>query len=135
MKTIFVDTTYWIARFDYRDQLHAKALEIEPQLRGVRLTTSELVLIEFLNYFSKGGKQIREEASGTVQDILEDPNIQIVWQTQSLFEAGLILYKSRLDKGYSLTDCVSMVVMQQSDIQEALTHDRHFAQEGFAILL
>jgi uncharacterized protein len=52
-----------------------------------------------------------------------------------LFQSGLALYKARLDKGYSLTDCVSMTVMQQAKIQEALTHDKHFAQEGFTILL
>ncbi|MBW4582237.1 MAG: hypothetical protein KME42_21945 [Tildeniella nuda ZEHNDER 1965/U140] len=69
------------------------------------------------------------------QEILEDPKIQIIWQTQGLFEAGLALYKARLDKGYSLTDCVSMVVMQQEGIQDVLTHDRHFAQEGFTVLL
>ena len=51
-----------------------------------------------------------------------------------MFESGLALYKSRLDKGYSLTDCVSMVVVRES-IQEVLTHDKHFAQEGFTILL
>ncbi len=135
MRRIFVDTAYWVAQFDTRDQLNLKALEIEAQLTNVRLITSELVLVEFLNYFSKGGKRTRAEVGDTVQGVLDDPTIQIIWQTQALFEAGLALYKARLDKGYSLTDCVSMVVMQQSEIPEALTHDRHFAQEGFAILL
>jgi predicted nucleic acid-binding protein len=135
MRQVFVDTAYWVAQFDVRDQLHAKALELEPQLKNLELLTSELVLTEFLNYFCKGGEQIREEVSGTVQDIIDSPSIQIVWQTQALFEAGLTLYKSRLDKGYSLMDCVSMGVMQQEGVQEVLTHDKHFAQEGFTILL
>jgi predicted nucleic acid-binding protein len=56
-------------------------------------------------------------------------------QKQALFISGLTLYEARLDKSYSLTDCVSMVVMQQEEIQEVLTHDKHFAQEGFTILL
>ena len=46
----------------------------------------------------------------------------------------LELYANRLDKGYSLTDCVSMVVMKQMGIYEILTHDKHFAQEGLTIL-
>ena len=45
------------------------------------------------------------------------------------------LYESRLDKGYSLTDCVSMQVMRERGISEVLTNDQHFAQEGFTILL
>jgi uncharacterized protein len=112
MRQVFVDTAYWVAQFDVRDQLHAKALELESQVKSVELLTSELVLTEFLNYFCNGGNQTREEVSGTVQDIIDDPKIQIVWQTQTLFESGLALYQSRLDKGYSLTDCVSMVVFR-----------------------
>ncbi len=35
------------------------------------------------------------------------------------------------DKGYSLTDCVSMQTMRQGGLTQALTNDRHFEQEGF----
>lgn len=135
MRVAFVDTAYWIAQFNVSDQLHQKALNVETQIRGVRLVTSELVLTEFLNYFSNSGRQTREEASGTVQDLLDGFGIQIVWQTQTLFAAGLTLYAARLDKGYSLTDCVSMTIMQQSGIRDVLTHDKHFTQEGFNILM
>ena len=78
---------------------------------------------------------MRQITAIAVQNIIEDANTQMVWQSQDLFESGLDFYRARLDKGYSLTDCVSMVVMRQAGIQEVLTHDRHFAQEGFTILL
>ena len=45
------------------------------------------------------------------------------------------LYKSRLDKAWSLVDCSSFVVMQQLGIQKALTTDQHFEQAGFIRLL
>ncbi len=48
---------------------------------------------------------------------------------------GFELYNARLDKGYSLTDCVSMNVMREQNISEILTNDDHFEQEGFQILL
>ena len=51
------------------------------------------------------------------------------------FDAGLELYRRRPDKGYSLTDTMSMVICREHDIEQVLTHDRHFAQEGFEILL
>jgi len=51
------------------------------------------------------------------------------------FLKALELYESRLDKGYSLTDCISMNVCRELGIKEILTHDRHFEQEGFKILL
>jgi hypothetical protein len=68
---------------------------------------TELVLVEFLNYFSGFGSKTRGEVSRVVKGISVNSNVEIVWQTQALFESGLDLYKARLDKGYGLTDCVS----------------------------
>lgn len=135
MRTIFVDTAYWVARSNRRDQWHQKAREIASMLGNAHFLTTELVLVEYLNYFCGFGSEMRERISAAVQATLEDANIQVIWQTQALFESGLDLYKARLDKGYSLTDCVSMAVMRQTGIREVLSHDRHFAQEGFSILL
>jgi predicted nucleic acid-binding protein len=41
----------------------------------------------------------------------------------------------RADKDWSVTDCVSFVVMEQHGMKEALTADHHFAQAGFHALL
>jgi predicted nucleic acid-binding protein len=45
------------------------------------------------------------------------------------------LFAKRPDKAWSLTDCISFVVMRDQDIAEALTGDRHFEQAGFVALL
>jgi predicted nucleic acid-binding protein len=50
------------------------------------------------------------------------------------FLGGLELYRARPDKGYSLTDCISMHTMRGLGITDALTNDRHFEQEGFRAL-
>lgn len=34
-----------------------------------------------------------------------------------------------------MTDCISMSIMHEVGVTEVLTHDHHFAQEGFLILL
>ena len=39
------------------------------------------------------------------------------------------------DKKWSLTDCVSFLVMKEENIEEALSADKHFTQAGFKILL
>ena len=59
----------------------------------------------------------------------------LVPQTRELFDAALNLYEQRIDKGYSLTDCMSMIVCREQQITDVLTHDHHFMQEGFTILL
>ncbi len=56
-------------------------------------------------------------------------------QSHQTFLDGYALYKARPDKGYSLTDCISMQAMRQECISEILTHDDHFTQEGFIKLL
>ena len=66
---------------------------------------------------------------------LADPSITVLPQTRQRFEDGFALYKARPDKEYSLTDCITMEAMRQEGITEILTHDNHFTQEGFTILL
>jgi predicted nucleic acid-binding protein len=56
-------------------------------------------------------------------------------QSHQSFLDGFALFKGRLDKGYNLTDCISMSVMRREGISEVLTNDDHFTQEGFLTLL
>jgi predicted nucleic acid-binding protein len=58
----------------------------------------------------------------------------VIPQTRQGFPEALAFYEARPDKHYSLTDCVSMQVMQREGLTEVLTNDRHFTQEGFHIL-
>jgi predicted nucleic acid-binding protein len=48
---------------------------------------------------------------------------------------ALRLFGGRPDKGWSLTDCLSFVVMNRRSIQDALTSDHHFEQAGFRAAL
>ena len=66
---------------------------------------------------------------------MEDEDIIVIPQSHDLFIRGLDLYEQRLDKRYSLADCISMVVMRERGIHEILSHDRDFAAEGFVTLI
>jgi predicted nucleic acid-binding protein len=55
--------------------------------------------------------------------------------TGVLFQEALDLFRSRTDKDWGLTDCVSFVLMMQEGVTEALTADLHFRQAGFSALL
>jgi predicted nucleic acid-binding protein len=135
MNFIFVDTLYWIALTNPKDQWHQKAVEFRESHLSTQFVTTEVVLIEYLNYYSSYGSKLREVSSQVVRAIMSDRTIEIVPQSQDLFFSGLNLYEQRLDKGYSMVDCISMSVMRDRNLLEVLTHDRHFAQEGFRILL
>ena len=77
---------------------------------------------------------LRIRAVETVREILSDPAVHIIPQSHESFLSGFELYAARPDKGYSLTDCISMHTMRREGLTEALTNDRHFEQEGFRAL-
>ena len=106
MKTAFVDTQYFAAFFQESDQWHERAVELESQIGGYNFVTTDSVLSEVLNYFSGYGSITRREIAALVADVLADENFQDIEQTRDVFLNALELYESRLDKGYSLTDCI-----------------------------
>ena len=135
MKLAFVDTLYLVALFNPRDQWHQRAIDTSKLLIETKLITTEEVLVELLNFFSEYGEKARHGAVLHAEGILAGTNMEVVPQSHESFMAGLTLYKARPDKGYSLTDCISMNVMREHDVREVLTHDEHFRQEGFTVLL
>ncbi len=135
MNGLFVDTIHLVALVNPRDQWHQKAVEIETATRNVDLVTTEDILTEFLNFYSEHGEFMRLKVAAFVREILLDVRVKIIPRNETTFLNALELYESRLDKGYSLTDCISMNVCRNLGITEILTHDRHFEQEGFTILL
>lgn len=135
MRSVFADTHYWIAIANPNDEWHEAAVTAGKSLGHVRIFTTDEVLAEFLAFFSARGHYWRGQAVKLVRAILANPNISVIPQTRDSFNAGFELYSLRLDKEYSLTDCISMAVMRREELHEVLTHDHHFEQEGFVILI
>jgi predicted nucleic acid-binding protein len=52
MKTLFVDTFYWVALFNPKDEWHLTVINYSKHLVSVYLVTTDEVLTEFLNFFS-----------------------------------------------------------------------------------
>ena len=50
-----------------------------------------------------------------------DPTIEVVAFHTELIAAALELYRTREDKNWSLTDCMSFAVMKRRGLKEALT--------------
>jgi predicted nucleic acid-binding protein len=136
MNLVFVDAAHWIAVFDPKDSLHDIALAAQRKLETQsRFVTTDFVLTEFLNTFCEHGPHLRIGAYRTVRKILANPNCDTTPASRISFEEGLQFYSQREDKGYSVTDCISMLLMKARGIQEILTPDEHFKQEGFTLLL
>jgi predicted nucleic acid-binding protein len=135
VKRLFADTAYWIALANSFDQYHSKAVEVSSALGTCRIFTTEAVLTEFLNALADKGSHVRAAAIEMVQAIMNNSQVTVIPQSKRTFSRSLAFYKARPDKGYSLTDCGSMLLMRERRLSEALTTDRHFEQEGFIALL
>lgn len=135
MSDVFADTNYWVALIDPRDQWNCAALAATRSLAPRRLVTTDEVLTELLAFFAERGRHFREVATLTVRSILQERSVDVIPQTHNSFLTALAYYENRPDKGYSLTDCVSMSVMRVRNFTDVLTNDEHFRQEGFHTLL
>jgi uncharacterized protein len=135
MKQVFADTFYWVALINPGDDWYVQVLNVSHSLGQVQIVTTDEVLTEALTFYAESGSHQRQRIVNFVDRIIKNPKIQVIQQTHESFLTGFSLYRKRLDKGYSLTDCISMQTMRQLGITEVLTHDKHFTQEGFVVLL
>jgi predicted nucleic acid-binding protein len=135
MKRVFADTAYWVAVVRSGDQWTEIARQARDELGPVRLLTTDEVLGELLTVLSKGGERIRRRAVRMVRAILLDATVEVIPQSRRSFADGLDLYERRLDKQYSLTDCIIMQTMGAEGVADILTADHHFTQEGLNALM
>jgi predicted nucleic acid-binding protein len=132
MTAVFADTFYFLAYLNRADANHAAALAATKQARG-RLVTTAWVLTEVADAFAASAG--RRQIAAFVESLKADPDTRIVPASQELFERGLKFYDQRRDKEWSLTDCISFLVMKEAGLTDALTADHHFEQAGFMILM
>lgn len=132
---LFVDTGFFVALLDKNDAHASKARKLYQTIEGTRLITTAAVLIELLNGFGDRGPHLRKNTIEFVRKLHASPNVEIVALTQDLYFEALDYYERHRDKGYSHTDCLSFLIMNDRGIREALAIDHHFSQAGFRALL
>ena len=135
MAELFVDTGFAIALASRRDQHHQRAVELAADVKAnaAQLVTTQAVVLEIGNSLSKGNH--RPAAVQLITSLQSDPTVEIVSLDEDLFDKSFALFRDRADKDWSLTDCMSFVVMEAHRISDALTPDEHFTQAGFNALM
>jgi predicted nucleic acid-binding protein len=130
--TYFVDAWFLIAGLNRFDSHHRRVLQLTSRLHpSAQLVTHTAIFHEVLAYFSDEGARSRANAVASVRRAVV--RMTVVAADQYLLRA-LDRYAARPDKEYSLTDCLSMVVMEERGIREVLTNDHHFSQAGFVVV-
>jgi predicted nucleic acid-binding protein len=133
---IFIDTAGWIALIYRHDDYHQQAKHIYAGLGHVKRMTTDAVLVESCNMFGK--VPLRPFAIALMEKIRKAKNLgvlEVVHVTETLIDRGCELFQRRPDKDWSMTDCISFVVMRDKGITKAFTTDHHFEQAGFEKLL
>ena len=132
MKTVYVDTSHLLALSLNRDAHHDIATRLQLGFEG-RMVTTDYVLVEFADALCSGN--LRLLVIQAIEGLQNDPLVEVVPASRQLQTAGLAMFRSRPDKSWSLTDCISFVVMKEREITESFTADHHLEQAGFRALL
>ena len=128
---MYLDTGFVLALELARDQHHQDALNFWKSLATspVRLVTSSYVVCEVVTFLKSRGHHDEAVRVGTW--LLHSPDINLIHVDEILFDTGWQYLVAHRDKAYSLTDCVSFVLMGRLGLRSALTFDHHFTQAGF----
>ena len=97
------------------------------------MVTTRAILLEIGNALAK--VRYREAAVMLLDALENDPSVEIIPASNEIYHRAFQIYKERLDKEWGLIDCISIVVMNDYGLTEALTADHHFQQAGFHTLL
>jgi predicted nucleic acid-binding protein len=129
---MLLDTSGLLALLDIREPLHKKACA--DYSRATTRVTHGYVLAELVALAG-----VRGVPSGSalqfVMDLIANPDIETIWPDQALTVQAMTLLVARQGRGYSLCDAVSFVLMRARNLNESLSTDRHFEDEGFHRLL
>jgi predicted nucleic acid-binding protein len=132
LNRVFADAYFYIAVLNRTDNAHRRAIEFL-EFGIAEVVTTVPVLLEVADAMATPTN--RAVCAAFLRDIHAQPNTTIRQLDDDLWQRACGLYASRPDKGWSLTDCISFLVMQDEVLTEALTGDRHFQQAGFIALL
>lgn len=131
MTAVFADTFFYLALLNEDDPAHERALAASQVKRTI--VTTEFILLELGNACARADDHA--DFLALVEGMRASSRISIIPVSSQLLQRGLEFMRNRPDKDWSLTDCISFVVMTEVALKEALTGDHNFEQAGFAALL
>jgi predicted nucleic acid-binding protein len=131
MNVRFADTFYFLASINDRDQYAEQVAAFDKTFHG-HIVTTDFVLLEVADALSAA--DIRGMVRTYCLELRNSSGCEVIEASRDLLDRGLNEYHRYIDKGWSLTDCTSFVVMRDRGLTEALTGDKHFEQAGFVSL-
>ena len=94
-----------------------------------KLVTTSYVFDEVVTFLNSRG--LHDKAVEVGNRLIQSPSVNLVHVDDDLFQSAWEYLQTHQDKTYSLTDCISFVLMGRLAITTALAFDQHFTQAGF----
>lgn len=135
MRTVFLDTSAWLAALSGRETGHAVCRDGYAGLvqSGAWFVTTNLVVAEL--HALVGRERGSRVALGLLDALHEDGRHEVVYVTRDVERAAADRWlRPFADAAFSLTDATSFEVMRERRIRDAFTLDHHFARAGFQMV-
>lgn len=130
MKSIVVDSSYWISLFWKKDSNHTKAQKLAHQIKdSCSLFTTEDILKETLTVISQRCGKIESKKAYEIISLQST----ILPSTQVIFDQALKTFFSSTQKNISVIDCETAYVFDENNYNFILTFDPHFKSLGCKI--
>ena len=132
MSRVFLDTSYLLALELAKDQNHPAAKQHWQTIiqSPPSFVTTSYVFDEVVTFFNSRGHH--EKAVEVGNSLLTSTSVELVHVDEALFYEGWQYFQQHQDKNYSLTDCISFIVMKRLSASTAFTFDEDFVRAGFS---
>jgi uncharacterized protein len=129
---IFVDSSFWAALRNRRDDRHGEALRLRNAHFGVPLITTNHVRGETWTYLRR---RAGHRAAVAFLDAVErSPRVEVAGVPAELEVEALRWLRRHDEREYSFVDATSFALMRARRIGEALAFDGDFSAAGFVEL-
>ena len=129
---IFVDTSFWVAQVNTRDQHHAQARSLVSEHGDAGLVTSNHVRGETWTFLRH--RAGHRQAVGFLDAIERSPRVRIVAVSEELEALALRWLRRHDEREFSFVDATSFALAKALRIREVLAFDGDFSAAGFTEL-
>ena len=128
-----MDTGAWFAIADKSDQYHHTATKHLRELVDdkTQLITSNLVVHETAMLLAR--RVSKKAAIQFLGLIFKDSVVEVIQSTSSSEQSAYAYFGKYAEHDFSITDCLSFVIMKQNLIKRAFTFDKHFKTMLFSV--
>jgi len=132
---IFIDTGFWIALFDKKDEHHHVVKNnIKFILKSYSICCSDFILFETITYLNCFIKN--HVLALKFLNKIESINSITIFDVDSYIKnKALSIFKKYSDHFFSFTDCTSFALMQKKVITKYAGFDKHFQKMGFTPII